>query len=159
MNNQLVSILIACLGIWLAILTYIQFGNSTPELSASLQDGQAATVTLPGGTQAAARLPEGMIPVTGQEVTAVVRPEQATLMPAGQGEMQGTVGTSTFFGTDTHIHLTLTDGQGFILAKNSIDAAGCLKGDAPPFTHRPAVSHDQILAAHDADCLAEAQYF
>ena len=44
MNNQLVSILIACLGIWLAILTYIQFGNSTPELSASLQEGQAATV-------------------------------------------------------------------------------------------------------------------
>jgi outer membrane protein len=44
MNNQLVSILIACLGIWLAILTYIQVGDSTPELSASLQEGQAATV-------------------------------------------------------------------------------------------------------------------
>ena len=44
MNNQLVSILIACLGIWLAILTYIQVGESAPELSASLQDGQAATV-------------------------------------------------------------------------------------------------------------------
>ena len=28
MNNQLVSILIACLGIWLAILTYIQVGES-----------------------------------------------------------------------------------------------------------------------------------
>ena len=44
MNNQLVSILIACLGIWLAILTYIQVGDSAPELPASLQDGQAATV-------------------------------------------------------------------------------------------------------------------
>ena len=44
MNNQLVSILIACLGIWLAILTYIQVGDSAPELSASLQEGQAATV-------------------------------------------------------------------------------------------------------------------
>ena len=44
MNNQLVSILIACLGIWLAILTYIQVGDSAPELPVSLQDGQAATV-------------------------------------------------------------------------------------------------------------------
>ncbi|MCA2011232.1 ABC transporter ATP-binding protein [Cereibacter sphaeroides] len=94
-------------------------------------DGQAATVTLPGGTQAAARLPEGMIPVTGQEVTAVVRPEQATLMPAGQGEMQATVGASTFFGTDTHIHLTLTDGQGFILRRqNATDMAPPEPGQA-----------------------------
>ena len=44
MNNQLVSILIACLGIWLTILTYIQVGDSAPELSASLLEGQAATV-------------------------------------------------------------------------------------------------------------------
>ena len=44
MNNQLVSILIASLGIWLAILTYIQVGDTAPELPASLQDGQAATV-------------------------------------------------------------------------------------------------------------------
>lgn len=44
MNNQLVSILIACLGIWLAILTYIQVGDSAPEFSAFLQEGQAATV-------------------------------------------------------------------------------------------------------------------
>ncbi len=44
MNNQLVSILIACLGIWLAILTYIQVGNTAPELSGSLKEGQAATV-------------------------------------------------------------------------------------------------------------------
>lgn len=44
MNNQFVSILIACLGVWLAILTYIQVGDSTPELSGSLQEGQAATI-------------------------------------------------------------------------------------------------------------------
>ena len=44
MNNQFVSILIACLGVWLAILTYIQVGDSAPELSGSLQEGQAATI-------------------------------------------------------------------------------------------------------------------
>ena len=49
MNNQLVSILIACLGIWLAILTYIQVGDSAPELPASLQGGQAATVAFVHG--------------------------------------------------------------------------------------------------------------
>ena len=87
-------------------------------------DDQGATVTLPGGAQAAARLPEGMRPVTGEEVTAVIRPEQATLAEPGAGDMDGVVETSTFFGTDTHIHLKLADGQGFVLRRqNTADLA------------------------------------
>jgi Skp family chaperone for outer membrane proteins len=44
MNKQLVLILMACLTAWLAVLTYIQVGDTAPELSPTLQSGQAATV-------------------------------------------------------------------------------------------------------------------
>lgn len=44
MNKQLVVILMACLTLWLAVLTYIQFGNAAPAVSPTLQSGQAATV-------------------------------------------------------------------------------------------------------------------
>ncbi|MAI23738.1 MAG: hypothetical protein CL828_06745 [Crocinitomicaceae bacterium] len=44
MNNQFMYILIACLGVWLTILTYIQVSDSAPQLSESLQGGKAATI-------------------------------------------------------------------------------------------------------------------
>lgn len=44
MNKQLVLILMVCLTAWLAILTYIQVGDTSPALSKSLQEGQSATV-------------------------------------------------------------------------------------------------------------------
>jgi len=44
MNNQLVSILMACLVIWLAILTYIQVSDASHKLSSSLQSGDVAKV-------------------------------------------------------------------------------------------------------------------
>lgn len=44
MNKQLVLILMACLTVWLAVLTYIQVGDKGPELSPTLQSGQSATV-------------------------------------------------------------------------------------------------------------------
>lgn len=44
MNKQLVLILMACLTLWLAALTYIQFGNAEPAISSTLQSGEAATV-------------------------------------------------------------------------------------------------------------------
>jgi len=85
--------------------------------------GGIATLTLPGGQTAPARLPPGMIPVPGQKVTAVLRPEQAMLVAAEGAAMLATVSGSTFFGTDTHIHLTLDDGQDFILRRqNTVDA-------------------------------------
>lgn len=81
--------------------------------------GGMASVSLPGGATASARLPEGMVPVLGEKVTAILRPEQAILLPAGQGDMPAVVASSTFFGTDTHIHLTLGDGQGFVLRRQN----------------------------------------
>ena len=87
-------------------------------------EGQTAQLTLPGGGTAAARLPDGLPVIPGQEVTAVVRPEQAELGPAEGADMSATVESSVFFGTDTHVHLRLPDGQGFILRRqNSIDLA------------------------------------
>ncbi|MFN4099065.1 MAG: ABC transporter ATP-binding protein [Pararhodobacter sp.] len=85
--------------------------------------GGIATLTLPGGQTAPARLPEGMLPVPGEKVTAVLRPEQAMLVTPEGAAMAATVSGSTFFGTDTHVHLTLEDGQEFILRRqNTVDA-------------------------------------
>ena len=87
----------------------------------SVADG-VATLELPGGTAAGARLPEGMRPLKGQRVTAVLRPEQAVLTAPEGAAMAATVTGSTFFGTDTHVHLTLDDGQPFILRRqNTVD--------------------------------------
>ncbi len=87
-------------------------------------EGETAQLVLPGGKTAAARLPAGLIPVKGQEVSAVVRPEQAALTAVDGADLEARVESSVFFGTDTHVHLRLTDGQGFILRRqNSLDLA------------------------------------
>ncbi|GGL77081.1 ABC transporter ATP-binding protein [Wenxinia marina] len=88
----------------------------------------AAQVELPGGRTAPARLPEGARPAPGAKVTVVIRPEQARLVPPGEGEMQGEVTSSVFFGTDTHVHARLTDGQDFVLRRQN---AGELADPSP----------------------------
>ena len=82
-------------------------------------EGTTAHLTLPGGKRAAARLPQGMIPVTGADVTAVIRPEQAAIVEPDAGDMTATVESAVFFGTDTHLHLTLSDGQPFVLRRQN----------------------------------------
>ena len=72
-----------------------------------------ATLRLTSGSEITATLPEGL-PVAGQ-VTIAVRPERAVLttdMNAAllHGELQNIV----YFGTDTHYHLTLSDGDAFM---------------------------------------------
>ncbi len=84
----------------------------------ALEEG-AAVLELPGGKTAQASLPEGMTPATGALVTAVIRPEQAETAPPGEGDLQATVDSATFFGTDTHLHLTLSDAQGFVLRRQN----------------------------------------
>jgi spermidine/putrescine transport system ATP-binding protein len=86
-------------------------------------EGRTAHLRLPGGTVAPARLPDGLNPAPGTKVTAVIRPEQATA--ADTGDLTATVGSATFFGTDTHLHLTLSDGQGFVLRRQN-------RPDQPP---------------------------
>ncbi|KPQ08464.1 MAG: spermidine/putrescine transport system ATP-binding protein [Rhodobacteraceae bacterium HLUCCA12] len=93
------------------------------DLPVASVDGSQATVTLPGGKETAARLPQGYLPVLGETVTTVIRPEQAQTVAPGQGDMDGVVENAVFFGTDTHVHLRLDDGQPFILRRQNIAEA------------------------------------
>ena len=68
----------------------------------------------------AARLAEGLSPTPGETVHAVIRPEQVQLCPPGGGDMDGTVTGAVFFGTDTHVHLTLADGQAFTVRRQNM---------------------------------------
>ncbi len=82
-------------------------------------DAGMAVLELPGGKAAQASLPDGMRPATGALVTAVIRPEQAEATGADEGDLHATVESATFFGTDTHLHLTLADAQGFVLRRQN----------------------------------------
>jgi spermidine/putrescine transport system ATP-binding protein len=83
-----------------------------------------ATLSLPGGGVARARLPEGAGAVPGSVVTAVIRPEQAEATEAGAGDLEAEVESAVFFGTDTHLHLRLADGQGFVLRRQNRPGQG-----------------------------------
>lgn len=86
---------------------------------ASAPAGEALTVHLPGGTTAAARLPAGFSAAVGDRVTAVIRPEQIELAEDAPADLTGRVEGDTFFGTDTHLHLRLEDGQGVVLRRQN----------------------------------------
>ncbi|WP_333830490.1 ABC transporter ATP-binding protein [Pararhodobacter sp.] len=99
------------------------------DLPVASVSGDSAGVTLPGGKAATARLPAGMLPVLGEKVTTVIRPEQAQMVEPGAGDLDGVVENAVFFGTDTHVHLRLDDGQPFILRRqNSAETAEPVAG-------------------------------
>jgi spermidine/putrescine transport system ATP-binding protein len=53
-------------------------------------------------------------------VTLTVRPEQLRLVAAGaQGSIPATVTNLVYFGTDTHVHLALTDGTEVVVRQQS----------------------------------------
>lgn len=79
----------------------------------------SADLALPSGQVVSARLAAGLVPKQGDTVAAVIRPEQATLTTTDAGHMPATFQNAVFFGTDTHIHLTLADGQPFILRRQN----------------------------------------
>ncbi len=81
--------------------------------------GRSAELALPGGRTILARIAEGLVPAEGETVSAVIRPEQAQLAEAGSGDLSATVNGTVFFGTDTHIHLTLEDGQTFTVRRQN----------------------------------------
>ena len=64
-------------------------------------------------------------------VTIAVRPEHAALAD-GDAELSGTLETIVYVGPDTHYHVRLGDGAGFVVrAQNLRDAAEPLSpGDA-----------------------------
>jgi spermidine/putrescine transport system ATP-binding protein len=89
-------------------------------LAVAAVEGGQARLALPGGGSAPARLAEGAPPpVAGARVTAVIRPEQAEAVEPGAGELTAEVEEAVFFGTDTHLHLRLADGQPFVLRRQN----------------------------------------
>jgi len=52
-------------------------------------------------------------------VTAVIRPEQAEAVEPEGADLAGDVVEAVFFGTDTHLHLRLADGQPFVLRRQN----------------------------------------
>ena len=99
------------------------FIGETNFLTLTVAEGDR--LSLPGGQAVAARLPQGLTPLPGAQVTAVVRPEQAEITDPAGADLTATVETATFFGTDTHLHLRLTDGQPFVLRRQN-------RPDQPP---------------------------
>ncbi len=62
------------------------------------------------------------------KVTVVVRPEHASLTTAAKGQLKAVVSNVVYFGTDTHFHVTLNDGTGFMVRQqNSGGATSKLK--------------------------------
>ena len=93
-------------------------------LTVAASDAAATHLVLPGGGQAAARLPGGQRLLPGARVTAVIRPEQAEAVEPEGAELTAEVESATFFGTDTHVHLRLADGQGFVLRRQNRPGLG-----------------------------------
>tara|TARA_R110000787_G_scaffold44016_1_gene107715 strand:- start:1975 stop:3054 length:1080 start_codon:yes stop_codon:yes gene_type:complete len=110
------------------VADFIGDTNFLPAQIKSVQ-GDVADVLLASGQTTTARLPQG---VTRQgAVTLAVRPEQARLVPPEEGLLTGTITNIVYFGTDTHIHITLEDGTPCVLRQqNTADAtSGYAKGD------------------------------
>lgn len=74
-------------------------------------------VKLDAGPTIAAAAPDGLLP--NGKVTVVLRPEHVSLVPLKQAELKGTVENIVYFGTDTHIHLNLSNGQPFMLRQQN----------------------------------------
>jgi len=80
--------------------------------------GTRATVRLNSGVTISASLPEGFQP-SGQ-VTIVLRPEHAQLVPArGGATLAGTIENIVYLGTDTHFHLKLDGGESFTVRQQN----------------------------------------
>ena len=73
--------------------------------------GGLAEIDTPMAGRISASLPENFEPEG--DVTIVMRPEHATLCApdAGGCQMTGTLENVVYFGTDTHYHVRLSDGQ------------------------------------------------
>ena len=100
------------------------FIGETNLLSAQIvgvADG-AARVRLRSGSEIAATIAEGAQP-TG-DVTVVVRPEHARAVPQG-GQLSGIVENVIYFGTDTHIHIKLDEGETFMVRQQNSRTQSC----------------------------------
>ncbi|HUF85752.1 MAG TPA: ABC transporter ATP-binding protein [Thermohalobaculum sp.] len=79
-------------------------------------DGRKARLRLGSGREVAADVPEGM--QAEGRVTIAVRPEHAAI--AGDGVLEGTLENIVYVGPDTHYHLRLADGTGFVVRSQNL---------------------------------------
>ena len=86
-------------------------------------------VKLEAGPTIQAAAPEGHVP--NGNVTVVLRPEHASIVDLKQASLKGTVENVVYFGTDTHIHLVLSNGQPFMLRQQNagVKKLNIQKGD------------------------------
>ena len=86
-------------------------------------------VKLEAGPTVEAAAPEGHVP--NGNVTVVLRPEHASIVGLKQATLKGTVENVVYFGTDTHIHLVLSNGQPFMLRQQNagVKKLNIQKGD------------------------------
>jgi spermidine/putrescine transport system ATP-binding protein len=81
-------------------------------------NGRHASVRLKAGPEIAASLPENFD--TKSDVTVVVRPEHARILPGSEAALlRGLLENVVFFGTDTHFHVRLEDGTPFIVRQQN----------------------------------------
>jgi spermidine/putrescine transport system ATP-binding protein len=78
-------------------------------------------VALHAGGEVWAEVTEGA-PSAG-EVSIILRPENATLVPVDVGTFSGTVSNVVYFGTDTHVHVGLVGSETFILRRQNAGLA------------------------------------
>lgn len=78
--------------------------------------GVSARVRLSAGATVEASVAEGFDP--SGEVTVMVRPEHARFAADG-GELRGRLVDVVYFGTDTHYHVQLRNGESFILRQQN----------------------------------------
>ena len=89
----------------------------------SVDDGRAI-VGLSSGVEIAATFPAGVIPQG--EVTIVVRPEHAQVAAPSPGSaLRGVIENIVYLGTDTHFHVRLEDGSGFIVRQQNSKSGPC----------------------------------
>ncbi len=95
--------------------------------------GSVAEVNLAAGGRVSASMAEG-VDQQG-EVTVVIRPEHAELTAAtaknANSLLTGTLSNIVYFGTDTHFHVTISDGSRFIVRQQNKphQAGGFAVGD------------------------------
>ncbi|UCI09247.1 ABC transporter ATP-binding protein [Mesorhizobium sp. B1-1-8] len=91
------------------VADFIGETNFLPGTVVSKKPG-VATVKFAGNAMISAGYPEGFDPLG--EVTLVVRPEHADLVPdPAKGTITGTLSNIVYFGTDTHFHVKLDGGD------------------------------------------------
>ena len=101
---------------------------------------RTGTVTLDVGATIAAGLPDGAAP--SGKVSIVVRPEHVDLMPAGDGDFDGTLGEVIYFGTDTHFHVHLDNGAVFIVRRQNSRSSAVM----PEEGHRVGIKFGENAA-------------